>query len=92
MFVMNVLLQVASSRECRLTITTSVWGVISVYMQMKFQIGQLVESFIAQSAIVRLLAGVNQEVVAKIAFLMETFSADVANEFLLFAVSPYVRL
>jgi hypothetical protein len=57
---------------------------------VKFQIRELVESFITQSAIVRLLARVDQEMVTKIAFLMETFAADIANEFLLLAVRPYV--
>ena len=59
-------------------------------MQVKLQIGQLVESFVAQSAAVRLLARMDEEMVAQIAFLMETLTTDVTEKFLLFAVRPYV--
>lgn len=61
-------------------------------VQVKFQVGKLVESFIAQSTTVWFLPGMYEEVVTQITFLMKTFTADLAHKVLLFAVCSNVRL
>ncbi len=92
MFGLDMLLQITSSRERSFATTASIRSVIRVDMQMKFQIGQLIKSFITQSTVVGLFARMNEEMVSKITFLMKSFSADITNKFLLFAVRAYVGL
>lgn len=89
---LNMLFEIASSRERRFTVTTTIRSVISVNMKVKFQIGQFIKSFITQTTVIRFFTSVNQEVISKIAFLMETFVTDITHEFFLFAVSTNVRL
>ena len=88
----DVLFQITTPCERRLAIPTSIRRVIGMDVQVEFQIRELVEGLVAQSAAVGLFTGVNQEVIAQVAFLVKPFSAHLANELLLFAVRANVRL
>ena len=88
----NMLFEITTAREGRFTVTATIRCVVRVNVKVKFQIRQFVECFVAQSAVVWLFSSVNKQVVAKIAFLMKSFTANVANKFLFLAVCSNVRL
>lgn len=61
-------------------------------VHMELQIGQLIEGFFAEIAPIRFLPGVDENMVAQIAFLMKTLATDVAHELFQVTVSANMGL
>lgn len=61
-------------------------------VHVELQIGQLIKGFFAEIAAIRLLACVYKNMVAQIAFLMETFATDITHEFFQITVSANMSL
>jgi len=88
----NVEFEIASPGERSLAVSTAVWSIVRMNVHMELQIGQLIERFLAEIAVIRFLSSMDQNMITQIAFLMKTLAANVADEFFEFTVGAYVGL